>query len=63
MQWAPLHWSEERNPRLYDLVKSVQANGARIAAALGAGSFGWSQAYMRNHPEEKGEVLASVNKI
>jgi len=62
MQWAPLHWSEERNPRLYDLIEASQVNGGKICAALGAGGFGWGQAYARNHPEDKSEFPA-LNKM
>jgi 2,4-dienoyl-CoA reductase-like NADH-dependent reductase (Old Yellow Enzyme family)/thioredoxin reductase len=63
MQWAPLHWSEEYNPRLYDLTEAVHVNGSMICAALAPGVFGWAQRHMREHPDEELQGFTVFNRL
>lgn len=63
MQWAPLHWSEEKNPRLYDLTEAVHVNGSTICAALAPGIFGWTQRHRHEHPDEESQGFAVFNRL
>jgi len=63
MHWAYAHWSEERNPRRYDMLDAVHANGALVCASLSPESFGWSQAYYNSHPTEQFETLGGLDHL
>jgi len=63
MMWAPLHWSEEKNPSLYDMAEAVHVNGGRICAALGPGIFGWITNYMQTHPDKPLSGFGGFNQM
>jgi len=63
MFWAPLHWSEEQNPRLYDMSESVHVNGGRICAALAPGVYGWAQNHMDSNPDETLQGFTLFNRM
>jgi 2,4-dienoyl-CoA reductase-like NADH-dependent reductase (Old Yellow Enzyme family)/thioredoxin reductase len=63
MMWAPLHWSEEKNPSLYDMAEAVHVSGGRICAALGPGIFGWIMNYTANNPDKPLSGFGGFNEL